>query len=114
MRLKQLFSVIFILLVNTVFGQLQDIKICIDPGHGGHNPSNDRKITLPYGIIFWESEGNLMTAFHERDLLQSLGAEVKMTRTGNDDSDDISLSSRVAIANAFGADYFHSNHTNAG
>ena len=113
---------IYLLLLSLLFtatavfgqGQLQDVKICLDPGHGGHNPANDRKVTLPHGLVFWESEGNLMTALHERDLLQSLGANVKMTRTANDDSDDISLSSRVAIANAFGADYFQSNHTNAG
>ena len=114
MRYKYIFLVIFLFIGNISFGQLQGVKICIDPGHGGHNPANDRKVPLPHGIIFWESEGNLMTAFHERDLLESLGASVKMTRTANDDSDDISLSSRVAIANAFGADYFQSNHTNAG
>jgi len=96
------------------FAQLQGVKICIDPGHGGHDGANDRRIELPHGIIFWESEGNFMTANHEKDLLTALGANVKMTRTGNDDSDDISLSSRSAIANAFGADYFQSNHTNAG
>jgi N-acetylmuramoyl-L-alanine amidase len=114
MRYKYSFILIFILLANFSFGQLQGIKICIDPGHGGHDPANDRKINLPHGLVFWESEGNLMTAFHEKDLLESLGASVKMTRTANDNSDDISLSSRVAIANAFGADYFQSNHTNAG
>ena len=94
--------------------QLQGIRICLDPGHGGHDPANDRRIQLPHGIVFWESEGNLTTALHERDYLQALGANVKMTRTSNTDADDISLSSRVAIANAFNADYFHSNHTNAG
>ncbi len=114
MRYKYIFLIFFVFIANLSFGQLEGIKICIDPGHGGHDPANDRKIILPHGLVFWESEGNLMTAFHEKDLLQSLGANVKMTRTGNDDSDDIALSSRVAIANAFGADYFQSNHTNAG
>ena len=114
MRSKIFFSIVFIFIANLAFGQLEGIKICIDPGHGGHDPSNDRKIPLPHGLVFWESEGNLMTGLHERDLLLSLGANVKMTRTENDDSDDIALSSRVAIANAFGADYFQSNHTNAG
>ncbi len=111
---KYIFSIIISLFFSfNAFAQLQGIKICIDPGHGGHDAANDRRIELPHGLIFWESEGNFMTSQNEKELLQSLGANVKMTRTGNDDSDDISLSARVAIANAFGADYFHSNHTNA-
>lgn len=114
MNYKYLFSLLILFFSFSINAQLDGIKICIDPGHGGHDPANDRRIELPYGLIFWESEGNLMTAYHEKQLLESLGASVKMTRTENDDSDDISLSSRVAIANAFGADYFHSNHTNAG
>ena len=97
-----------------ISGQLNGIKICIDPGHGGHDPANDRKIELPYGLVFWESEGNMMTANHAYDLLTQLGANVKLTRTENTDASDISLSARSAIANEFGADFFLSNHTNAG
>lgn len=112
---KYIFSLVVSLFFSlNAFAQLQGVKICIDPGHGGHNAANDRRIELPHGLIFWESEGNFMTAQNENKLLKSLGANVKMTRTANEDSDDISLSSRVAVANAFGADYFQSNHTNAG
>lgn len=99
---------------NIACGQLNGIKICIDPGHGGYDPANDRKIELPYGLIFWESEGNLMTANHAKELLMQLGANVKLTRTDNTDASDISLSARSTIANEFGADFFLSNHTNAG
>ncbi len=114
MKAKYLFPILILILTSiSSFGQLQGIKICIDPGHGGHDAGNDRRIELPHGLIFWESEGNFMTAQNEKELLISLGANVKMTRNGNDDADDIALSARVAIANAFGADYFHSNHTNA-
>ncbi|MGE5357081.1 MAG: N-acetylmuramoyl-L-alanine amidase [Deltaproteobacteria bacterium] len=102
------------LFLHTATAQLSGIKICIDPGHGGYDPANDRKIELPYGIIFWESEGNLMTANHTMDLLTQLGASVKLTRTENTDASDISLSARSTIANEFGADFFLSNHTNAG
>lgn len=111
---------IFIVLFNLVFlafygtAQLNGIRICFDPGHGGYDPSNDRKIELPYGLIFWESEGNLMTANHAKELLTQLGADVKVTRTDNSDASDISLSARSTIANEFGADFFLSNHTNAG
>lgn len=114
MKYKHILIFLIFLFSISSNAQLDGVKICIDPGHGGHDAANDRRIELPNGLIFWESEGNLMTAYHEKELLESLGASVKMTRTENDDSDDISLSSRVAIANAFGADFFQSNHTNAG
>lgn len=101
-------------LTNINAQQFAGYKFCIDPGHGGHDPSNDRKIELPYGIIFWESEGNLQTAFHLDTILNSLGANTKLTRMANDDADDISLSERSTIANDFGADFFQSIHTNGG
>ncbi len=103
---------IFALTLNLFSQPLLGYRICIDPGHGGHDPSNDREIFLPYGIIFWESEGNLKTALNLDSILQELGATVKLTRTTNNDADDISLSERSQIANDFGADYFHSIHTN--
>ena len=92
---------------------LQGVRICIDAGHGGHE-GDDRQIFLPNGIVYWESEGDLTTAFHLQELLESLGATVKLTRTDNSDDSDIPLSQRAAIANAFGADFFHSIHTNGG
>jgi len=91
---------------------LAGYKICIDPGHGGHT-GDDRQIFLPYGLVYWESEGDFETALHLDTLLTNLGANVLLTRTGNDDADDISLSARYTLANNFGADYFHSIHTNA-
>jgi len=105
-------SFIFLFIGSTNAQQFTGYRFCVDPGHGGHDPANDRKIELPNGIIFWESEGNLMTAFHLDTILLDLGASVKLTRTANDDSDDISLSTRSTIANDFGADYFQSIHTN--
>jgi len=113
--LRFVFSVAAFTVGTSVAGQaLQGVRICIDPGHGGHNPANDRQIFLPHGLVYWESEGNLTTALHVRDYLEALGAVVRLTRTGNEESDDISLAARSAIANAMGADYFHSIHTNAG
>lgn len=92
---------------------LEGIRICIDPGHGGHG-ANDRQIFLPNGIVYWESEGDFQTAVHLKEILEELGASVKLTRTDNTDESDISLSERSAIANAYGADFFHSIHTNGG
>ncbi|MCK5824691.1 MAG: N-acetylmuramoyl-L-alanine amidase [Ichthyobacteriaceae bacterium] len=115
------------------------VKICLDPGHGGHNGANDRYIFWmdkyinkynsadEYDLSYWESNGNFYTALYMREVLQELGAQVKLTREKNDNdivngsygnggpigSSDPTLSNREAISNAFGAKYFQSIHTNA-
>ncbi len=110
---SSLFLALLTLLQPVAAQPLADTKICIDPGHGGHT-GDDRETFLPNGIVYWESEGDLAAALHLKELLEELGATVKMTRTENSNASDISLSERSAIANAFGADYFHSMHTNGG
>ncbi len=106
----KILSVMF-LLTNLLSAQsLAGYKICIDPGHGGHDPANDRHILPP---DFWESEGNFGKALHVKAIMESWGAEVILTRNGNDDSDDIALSQRAAIANANNVDFFESIHSNA-
>jgi N-acetylmuramoyl-L-alanine amidase len=104
---------IFILLIATsffLFGQdLSGIKICVDPGHGGQE-SDDRYIPA---TGFWESESNLTKAFHVKYILEQHGAEVILTRDGNDGtSDDPSLYQRSQIANNNNVDFFHSIHSN--
>ncbi len=104
-------TLIFGIFISGIFAQdLSGIKICIDPGHGGHE-SDDRHILA---TDFWESEGNLTKALELDALLTALGADVLLTRYSNDDdvNDDPSLSQRVAIANNFNADFFHSIHSN--
>ncbi|MBV6647300.1 MAG: N-acetylmuramoyl-L-alanine amidase [Cyclobacteriaceae bacterium] len=96
------------------YTQLDGVKICLDPGHGGHD-SNDRPTELGVGTIYYESDANWEAVGFLDSLLQKLGADVKITKTTNDpDSPDRepSLSDRVQVANTFGADYFHSFHTN--
>ncbi len=100
-----LFSITSFISAQSLFG----VKICIDPGHGGHDPANDRYIPQ---TGFWESDGNFGKALFLRDLLEDLGAIVILTRLGNDDGNDISLSARRAIANSNNVDYFHSIHSN--
>ncbi len=99
-----------VVMVSLVFSQdLSGIRICIDPGHSGHE-SDDRFIEA---TGFWESESNLTKGLELRDILLGLGAQVAITRTGNNNTtDDLSLSERVGIANSFNADYFNSNHSN--
>jgi N-acetylmuramoyl-L-alanine amidase len=108
-KIKVLIAVLFI--SSGVFAQsLSGYKICIDPGHGGNDPANDRWIPE---AGFWESEGNLTKGLYLKEILEELGAEVIITRTGNKDSDDLPLSQRAGIANANNADFFHSIHSNA-
>lgn len=96
--------------------QLSGLSFCIDPGHGGHNPANDRRIEPDPGIVFWESEGNFQKALLLDTLLRAKGATVILTRYTNDypnDADEPTLSQRVAIANANNVNWFHSIHSNA-
>lgn len=96
---------------------LSGLKLCIDPGHGGHE-SDDRENPLSDGSgTYWESERNLKVAYWLEDIFQELGATTKLTRHYNENTgldSDPSLSQRVAVANAFEADHFHSLHSNAG
>jgi hypothetical protein len=98
-------------------GDLSGLTICIDPGHGGHNPANDRHVVPDPGIDFWESESNFQKALLLRQLLQEEGATVLLTRETNDYPNppdaEPSLAARVAFANANNVDWFHSIHSNA-
>lgn len=92
------------------------LKFCIDPGHGGHNPANDRHVVPDPGIDFWESESNFQKALLLDTLLKRKNAWVILTRYTNDypdDSQEPSLSARAAIANANNVHFFHSIHSNA-
>jgi len=108
-QIKYLYILIFI--SSALFAQdLSGVKICLDPGHGGHE-GDDRYIAA---TGFWESEGNLTKAKEAEKYLEILGAEVILTRTGNGNNypDDLSLSQRVAVANNNSVDIFHSIHSN--
>ncbi len=98
--------------------KMSDLKIYINPGHGGYT-SDDRNIVIyPFSqgdsLGFWESKSNLYKGLHLYHILDSLGATPMLSRTKNTQDDDRSLSSISAEANAFGADYFLSIHSNAG
>lgn len=110
--MRILYRILLVLFIGGTLNaqSLSGYKLCIDPGHGGNDPANDRHITE---VDFWESEGNLGKALNLREILDSLGAEVILTRTENDDSDDLALSVRAGIANSNNVDYFHSIHSNA-
>ncbi len=114
-------SVILLVLLAlplSVFAQtdLTGLKFCIDPGHGGNNPANDRLVIPDPGIEFWESESNFQKALLLKPLLEARGAQVILTRNTNsypDDSQEPSLTARWSLANANNVDWFHSIHSNA-
>ncbi len=98
--------------------RMSDLKIYINPGHGGYT-SNDRPIHLyPFeqndSLGYWESKSNLYKGLHMYHILDSLGAKPMLSRIKNTEADDRSLSGIAAEANQFGADLFFSIHSNAG
>jgi hypothetical protein len=116
MNFRYIIFVSFIISVS-LFSKAQSpdftgIKVCIDPGHSGHE-GDDRGMSNG----FWESESNLTKGLFLKDLLEQRGAEVFITRTtntGDDAVDDWPLSQRAQLANDNNADLFISIHSNAG
>jgi len=107
---KLIFVLILIIGGFPLLGQdFSGIKICVNPGHGGHD-SDDRYIPL---TGYWESEGNLTKGLYLRDILEGWGADIVMTRTTNTTEDDLPLSQICEIANTNNVDFFHSIHSNA-
>ncbi len=86
-----------------IAGNAHAFSICIDPGHGGTDPG-------ALGCSLQEAEINLGVALKLRDLLQSAGHTVYMTRSTDE---TVSLAARVEYANGKGVDTFASIHTNS-
>jgi len=116
---KLMLSIFFIFAASAIAqppNNFTGMKFCIDPGHGGNNPANDRRVEPDPGNVFWESESNFRKALWLRPLLQARGATVFLTRETNtypDDSQEPSLSARWQFANSNNVHWFHSIHSNA-
>lgn len=98
--------------------KMSDLKIYINPGHGGYT-GDDRPIQIhPYEkndtAGYWESKSNLYKGLHMYHILDSLGATPYLSRIKNTEDDDRSLSGIAAEANELGVDLFFSIHSNAG
>lgn len=96
---------------------LKDLKIYINPGHGGHD-SDDRNVAVPPFAGgdpegYWESNSNLSKGLSMRDLLEDFGVNVMMSRVTNTTEDDRDLEEIGIEATNFGADFFFSIHSNA-
>ena len=121
--MKRIFLFIMLAVVAAAGFQAQakrmsDLKIYINPGHGGYT-GNDRPIHLyPFAqndtLGYWESKSNLYKGLHMYHILDSLGATPYLSRIKNTEDDDRSLSGIAAEANQLGVDLFFSIHSNAG
>ncbi len=93
-----------IIKINKPITNFKDLKITIDPGHGGNE----------YGAIGClgekEKDINLKIALLLRERLLQSGAKVFMTR---EDDSYVSLSDRVKFANEHNSQIFISIHANA-
>lgn len=80
------------------------MKICLDPGHGGHDGGADG----PTGL----NEAPIVLAIcqYAKPALESFGLAVRMTRT-NDTF--VELGARCSISNTWNSDYFVSVHLNS-
>ena len=87
-------------------GPLSEVKICLDPGHGGRDPG---AVNLLFGLS--ESKINLDVSFALKELLEGDGAAVVMTRT--DDDSYLENSDRYTFCNAEQATILVSVHTNS-
>lgn len=117
--MKKVFLVLFAAfsVMNVTAVQPKEVKIYINPGHGGYD-SDDRNVTIypytqgdPEG--YWESKSNLSKGLSLKAILESKGYNVGISRVTNTTSDDLGLSVIGELSNSFGADIFLSIHSNA-
>ena len=85
-----------------------DFKLWIDPGHSG------RENTGLYG--YTEAQKVLRVGLATREFLFrfTTADETTIQMTRDDDQDNVSLEERSDMANAWGADFFYSIHSDAG
>lgn len=98
--------------------KMSDLKIYINPGHGGYD-SDDRNIQIyPYAygdsLGYWESKSNLYKGLHMYHILDSLGTKAYISRIKNRTEDDRGLYDIAYEANELGCDLFFAIHSNAG
>lgn len=86
-------------------GTLAGIKICLDPGHGGSDPG---AVNSAYGLN--ESDINLDVSYGLKHLYELEGAEVALTRTGDE---YLTNEDRYTFCNEQEATILISVHTNS-
>lgn len=95
----------------------QQPHVYINPGHGGHDADDRNVVVAPFAqgdtLGFWESNSNLWKGFALQEMLKHKGYKTSISRIRNTTSDDLNLSTIVALCNSSGADVFYSIHSNA-
>lgn len=104
--------------LGTQAKKMSDLRIYINPGHGGYD-SDDRNIIIyPFAsrdsMGYWESKSNLYKGLHMYHILDSLGAKPFLSRIKNTTADDRGLYDISAECNSLNCDLFFSIHSNAG
>ena len=111
-------AVLMCVCVDASAVKMSDLKIYINPGHGGYE-SDDRNIEIyPYeygdSLGYWESKSNLYKGLFMYHMLDSLGATPYLSRIKNNPDDDRDLYDIAEEANSLECDLFFSIHSNAG
>ncbi|MFI3239661.1 MAG: Ig-like domain-containing protein [Bacteroidales bacterium] len=119
--MKKILITLVLILMASVSAEaikMEDIKVYINPGHGGYDSDDRHQHIYPFEsgdtASFWESKSNLYKGLHMYYILDSLNCESMLSRVTNTTDDDRSLSGIAVEANNFGADMFFSIHSNAG
>lgn len=106
-----LILLISLVVPQKMYAAWSNYTIVLDPGHGGDDP----------GAVYNGSSQDdhteawlvLQCAINVKDHLKKLGANVYMTRTSNDFSGEVGLSTRRAYCYTYDSDVFVSFHLNA-
>lgn len=98
--------------LNTQAKKMSDLRIYINPGHGGYD-SDDRNIVIyPFAsrdtMGYWESKSNLYKGLHMYHILDSLGAKPFLSRIKNTTDDDRGLYDISSECNSLNCDLFFS------
>lgn len=119
--MKKIITIIAIILCLPTVAQavkMKDLKIYINPGHGGYDADDRNILIYPFtsgdSLGFWESKSNLYKGLHMYHILDSLGSKAYLSRIKNTTEDDRSLSGISEEANNNNCDLFFSIHSNAG
>jgi hypothetical protein len=95
----------------------QQPHVYINPGHGGYDSDDRNVVVYPFHqgdtAGSWESKSNLRKGLALKEILEKKGYRTSISRVTNTTSDDLALSTIVALCNQSGADVFYSVHSNA-
>ena len=95
----------------------QQPHVYINPGHGGYDSDDRNMVIYPFSVGdsagSWESKSNLRKGLALEEILKKKGYKTSISRRTNTTSDDLALSTIVALCNQSGADVFYSIHSNA-